>query len=187
MPFSRGNRKAKTYDEAALYEYAVGALARRMRTVAELKRLMRAKVAHQDDADALVEAVTARLKEQKYRNDSAYAASYTSLRKENDRFGARRVATDLKAKGVHGTIVEQAVGAAYEDVNEEALARDFLARKRVRKPEDERGAARIFRMLVRAGFRSGTAVAILKKWDVDEEMLAQMEVEPDTGRANEDE
>ena len=38
MPFSRP--KKRFYSEEELYEYAVGALARRMRTVAELKRLL---------------------------------------------------------------------------------------------------------------------------------------------------
>jgi len=41
MPFARPK---KVYTEAELYEYAVGALGRRMRTVAELKRLLRQKV-----------------------------------------------------------------------------------------------------------------------------------------------
>ena len=36
--------KKEDYSEDELYEYAVGALARRMRTVAELKRLMRARM-----------------------------------------------------------------------------------------------------------------------------------------------
>ncbi|MGA8341143.1 MAG: hypothetical protein WB781_04325, partial [Candidatus Sulfotelmatobacter sp.] len=38
MAFPRPKKRA--YSEDELYEYAVGALARRMRTVAELKRLM---------------------------------------------------------------------------------------------------------------------------------------------------
>ena len=59
MPFKRTRR---TYDEAALYEYAMGALGRRMRTVAELKRLMRARVEGQPDGGVLIEAVVARLK-----------------------------------------------------------------------------------------------------------------------------
>jgi len=42
MPFSRSPKKV--YSEEELYEYAVGALARRMRTVAELKRLLRQRV-----------------------------------------------------------------------------------------------------------------------------------------------
>ena len=46
MPFSRPKQASYTEDE--LYEYAVGALARRMRTVAELKRLLRARVEEAD-------------------------------------------------------------------------------------------------------------------------------------------
>ena len=42
MPFPRPKRR--NYSEDELYEYAVGALARRMRTVAELKRCMRARI-----------------------------------------------------------------------------------------------------------------------------------------------
>ena len=37
-------RPRKLYTETELYEYAVGALGRRMRTVAELKRLLRQRV-----------------------------------------------------------------------------------------------------------------------------------------------
>ena len=35
--FSRSPKKKQALDEAALYEYAIGVLGRRMRTVAELK------------------------------------------------------------------------------------------------------------------------------------------------------
>ncbi len=72
----------KIYTEATLYEYAVRALGSRMRTVAELKRLMRTRVANQPDSEVLVEAVTARLKEQRYLNDTSYAASYSAYRAE---------------------------------------------------------------------------------------------------------
>src|SRR2546429_350479 len=73
-----------------------------------------------------VEAVIAKLKEQKYLNDSRYASSYSQYRQSNEKFGRRRVVTDLKAKGVHSEIIQQAVSAAYNDVNEEQLARQFL-------------------------------------------------------------
>jgi regulatory protein len=170
-------RHKKTYDEAALYECAVGALARKMRTVAELKRLLRQRVGSQDDGEALVEAVIARLKEQKYLNDSQYAALFASYRKENEKFGRRRVITELKTKGVHGDIIEKSVASAYAGSNEEKLARDFLARKRLRKPANVKETARIFRALVRAGFTSKTIFTVLKKWDVEEETLTSLEGE----------
>jgi regulatory protein len=170
-------RRKRTYNEAALYEYAVGALGRKMRTVAELKRLLRQRVGQQSDGVELIDAVVAKLKDQKYLNDSQYAALFASYRKENEKFGRLRVITDLKVKGVHGEIIEKSVASAYSGTNEEKLARDFCARKRLRKPVNEKEAARIFRSLVRAGFTSKTIFTVLKKWDVDEETLVVLESE----------
>ena len=46
---------------------------------------------------------------------------------------------DLKIKGVHGDIIDSVVGAAYGEVNEEQLAREFLQRKRMGSPKDRSG------------------------------------------------
>jgi regulatory protein len=178
MPFKRSTR---TYDEESLYEYAVGALGRKMRTVAEIKRLMRRRVGDQPHGDLLVEVVVARLKIHKYLNDTSYAESYTRFRKENEKFGRMRVTQDLKAKGVHGEIIESAVGAAYDEVNEEQLAREFLKRKRIAKPADQKQAAKVFRTLVRAGFPSRIIFRILKTWNVDEETITALEEESSSG------
>jgi len=131
MPFKV--RKRDDWTEQSLYEYAVGALGRRMRTVAELKRLMRQRVEKSELGDALIELVVRRLKDHGYLNDTDYAATYTSLRRDNEKFGRMRVITELKTRGVHGDIIEKTVGAAYEGVNEEKQAREFLHRKRLRE------------------------------------------------------
>lgn len=171
-------RPPKTYTENELYEYAVGALSRRMRTVAELKRLLRQRVESETGlGQTLVELVIRRLKDQGYLNDSEYAATYSSLRRDNEKFGRMRVITDLKAKGVHGEIIEQAASSAYDEVNEEKQARAYLKRKRLRKPKNQKEAARIFRNLARAGFGASTILRILKKWDVEEETLSALESE----------
>src|SRR5580692_8743290 len=162
MSFSRS--KKKVYTEAELYEYAVGALGRRMRTVAELKRLLRQKVeADTEFGQTLVELIIRKLKDQGYLNDAKYAAAFSSLRRDNEKFGRMRVVTDLKAKGVHGDVIEKAVSSVYDEVKEESLARDYLRRKRLQKPKDRdrKQAARIFRQLMRAGFGSRTIFAIL--------------------------
>jgi regulatory protein len=174
MPFKRAQ---KVYDEESLYEYAIGALGRQMRTVAEIKRLMRRRVSDQPHGELLVDVVVARLKMHHYLNDTSYAESYARFRKENEKFGRMRVVQDLKQKGVHGDIIESVVGAAYGDVNEEQLAREFLRRKRIVKPVDQKQAARAFRMLMRAGFGSRIIFRILKKWDVDDETLLALEGE----------
>jgi regulatory protein len=177
MAFSRPRRKS--YSEDELYEYAIEALGRRMRTVAELKRMMRARVedAESEYGQTLVELVIRRLKDQGYLNDSQYAASYSSLRRDNQRFGRMRVVTDLKAKGVHSAVIDKAVDAAFDGVNEEKQAREYLRRKRLEKPKNQKEAARIFRQMARAGFGTRTIFAILKKWDVDDETLGALEDE----------
>ncbi len=86
-----------------------------------------------------------------------------------------RVITDLKAKGVHPDLIDTAVSAAFDDVNEEKQARAYLQRKRLAKPKDQKQAARIFRNLTRAGFRAKTIFTILKMWDLDDETLTGLE------------
>jgi regulatory protein len=172
MPF-RAKKKPKPLNEAALYEYAANALGRRMRTVAELTRLMRNKVERGESGQAKIDAVLARLKEYGYLNDADYAANYAKLRQENANFGKRRVRQDLTIKGVKAEVIASTVDAAYQDVNEEELARRHLEHKRVKKPANEKEAARVMRMLVRAGFSAGVIFTILKNWNVAEDVLAE--------------
>lgn len=175
MPFPRSKR---TYDtEDSLYDYAIRALSRKMRTVAELKRLMRPRVPEGEIGELLVNMVVLRLKEHKYLNDSNYAAAYSAFRRDNEKYGRRRVITDLKVKGIHADVIDKAVTDAYSGVDEQSLARAFLKRKRLKKPENNKDAARIFRALMRAGFRPGVAISVLKKWDVDDEVLTALQEE----------
>jgi regulatory protein len=173
-------RPRKLFTEAELYDYAIGALGRRMRSVAELKRLLRNRVeADTEIGKTLVELIIVRLKDQGYLNDAKYATAFSSYRRDNEKFGRIRVVNDLKAKGVHGEVIEKAVSAVYDDVKEENLAREYLRRKRLQEPKDrdQKQTARIFRNLMRAGFGAKTIFTILKKWDVDEETLTELESE----------
>jgi regulatory protein len=175
MAFARG-RKLET--EGELYEYALGALGRRMRTVAELKRLLRARVdADSEYGKTLIELVVRRLKDNGYLNDAKYAAAYSAFRRDNEKYGRRRVITDLKVKGVIGEVLEKAVNDSFAGVDEERQAREYLHRKRLKKPNDQKQAARIFRQLIRAGFGSKTIFKILRNWDVDDETLSAFDEE----------
>src|ERR1700685_3270964 len=150
MAFSRPK---KTDSENELYEYAVGALGRRMRSVAELKRLLRPRVgADTEYGQTPVALVILRLKDRGYLNDANYAAAYSSFRRDNEKFGRRRVITELKIKGVHGEVIETAGESAYQQVSDEEQARQYLRRKRLLKPKNQKEAARLFRQLLRAGF-----------------------------------
>jgi regulatory protein len=175
MGFSR-QRKLETENE--LYDYAVGALGRRMRSIAELKRLLRKRVdAETEIGQTLVELVIRKLKDQGHLNDAEYAAAYSAFRRDNEKFGRRRVTTDLKVKGVHAEVIDKAIELTFAEIDEEKLARDFLRRKRLQKPGNQKQAARVFRQLMRAGFGTKTIFGILRKWDVEEEVLGELESE----------
>jgi regulatory protein len=166
MPF-KPRKKPEPLDEAALYQYAVGVLARQMRTVAELKRLMSRRVEPGEAGETKVAAVVTRLLDQRYLDDPAFASTYTRLRQENQSFGKRRVQQELTRKGVKGELVATTIESAYAQVSEEDLARRYIARKRIAKPKDEKETARLIRRLVGAGFSFAIISKLLKSWEID--------------------
>jgi SOS response regulatory protein OraA/RecX len=74
-------------------------------------------------------------------------------------------------------VIQKAVDAAFDGFSEEKQAREYLHKKRLEKPKDQKQTARIFRQLARAGFGTKTIFTILKKWDVDDETLSALEAE----------
>ena len=79
-------------------------------------------------------------------------------------------------KGVSSSLVNEAVTKQYEDVDEVALARQYIERKRLKQPSGDREqkqkeTARIMRRLVTAGFSSKAVWAVLRDWggaDIEE-------------------
>lgn len=186
MPFeSRQKKTREPLTEPALYDYAVKALGRSMRTEAELRRLLSSRADQGPQGEALVAAVLTRLKEQKYLDDKSFAETFTRLRQENEKLGSRTVRQKLTQKGVPRDIAEDAIEARYAGANEEKLARQHLERKRIRKPTNEKETARIMRRLVAAGFSTGVIYKILRQWDVPDESLAALENLEASGEPNE--
>ena len=161
--------------ESALYDYSIKALGRRMRTESELRRLLAARAEPGSEGQAAINSVVFRLREHGYLNDADYAETYARLRQENEKFGRRRVQQDLKQKGLASSLIDETLDARYANTSEEALARQFLERKRLRKPENDKETARIMRRLVAAGFSTGVIYKILRQWDVPDESLAALE------------
>lgn len=182
MAFARP-KKREPLGEAALFEYAVGALARRMRTVRDLRRLMRARVEEGEAGVLAMDAVVARLKALNYLSDQRFAADYTRLRKENEKFGRRRVQQDLVGKGVEKELVASTLAAAYDEVDEVALARAYVERKRMKRPgggDAKKETARVMGRLMRAGFSSTAIFKLLRQWEVPAEAI------PEEGGADSD-
>ena len=176
MPFASKPAKPRAFlNQAGLYDYAVKALGRQMRSEAELRRLMSKRVEPGERGEAAIVAALSRLREHGYLNDAAFAETYARLRQENQKLGQRRVKQDLKQKGVHDELIAATLEARYALTNEEALAREHLERKRLRKPENEKETARILRRLVAAGFSTGVIYKILRQWDVPDELLAALD------------
>jgi regulatory protein len=147
-------------DSKALYEIAVRALARRARSTGELRALLQRRKADAQDVDA----VLARLREHGYLDDARFARSFVAARIDNERQGSHRVRRDLAARRVHPELVQQAVRAGYEGVDEQKLLRDYLRRKLrlTRPPEKPSAIASLYRRLLHAGFASDTIVKELR-------------------------
>jgi regulatory protein len=176
MAFARP-KKREPLGEAALFDYAVGVLARKMRTVRDLRRLMRTRAEEGEAGERAMDAVVTRLKELKYLSDTRFAADYTRMRKENEKFGKRRVQQALMQKGVHKELIASTLATAYEDVDEVALARQYVARKRMKQPSGEnvqKETARMMNRLLRAGFSPGAIYKVLREWNVE---VDEVEVE----------
>lgn len=176
MTFASKPRKPRAFlNEAGLFDYATQSLGRQMRTEANLRRLMERRVEPGEHGEAIINAVVARLHDYGYLNDAAFAETYARLRQENDKLGVRRVRQDLQLKGVGKDLIAETLEARYGHTDEEALARQHLERKRIRKPENPKETARVLRRLVTAGFSIGVIYKILRQWDIPEESLTALD------------
>jgi regulatory protein len=154
---------------AGLLEFAVRSLASRMKSERDLRRRMQERAEPGDEGAAAMDAVIAKLKELGYLSDERFAADFTRLRKENDKFGQRRVQQGLMQKGIAAPVVKEALGNAYEDVDEAALAQAYVARKRMKKPVGEKEVAKAMRRLMAAGFSSKAIWKVLRGWGAEVE------------------
>ena len=179
MAFQRA-KKREPVGEAGLFEYAVGTLARKMRTVRDLKRLMKARAHDGEAGERDINAVIARLIELKYLSDTRFAQDYTRMRKENQGFGRRRVQQDLAMKGVAKDLVSSALATAYDESDEVELARAYCERKRIKQPAGlnaQKETVRVMNRLMRAGYGSSAIFKLLRSWKV--EVPAEVSDEPD--------
>jgi regulatory protein len=171
VPFARP-KKQEPVGEAELFEYAVSALSRRMRTVRDLRRLMKARAHEGETGERDMDRVVERLTELKYLSDDRFAQDYTRLRKENQGFGRRRVQQDLAVKGVDKELAATTLAAAYDDVDEVELARAFCEKKRIQPPsgpDAQKQTVRLMGRLMRAGYSSNAIFKLLRSWKVEVE------------------
>lgn len=141
---------------------ALNLLARRDRTVAELRSRLTDKGYGADD----VAATLARLTELGYLDDSRVARTWAATALETGRMFGPRLRMELLKRGVPREVAEDVCREASQGHDEGAAARQLLAR---RYPDWDPACAepaqrqRIFRFLLRRGVSPATAILVLGK------------------------
>jgi regulatory protein len=138
-----------------------------MKSIRDLRRAMSQRAEPGETGAAHMDAVIAKLKDLGYLSDERFAADFTRLRKENQKFGRRRVQQGLMQKGIAQELTQSTLATAYDDIDEVALAQQYVERKRMKKPTDEKETARTMRRLVAAGFSTRTIWKVLRDWGTE--------------------
>src|SRR5271169_3283504 len=97
--------RAKLDNEQALYEAALGALARRAHSVFEMRTYLERKAA---DVEA-ARTVLARLRERRLLDDARYAMEFARNRARVRGQGRYRIARELRTRGVSDQNIEAAL------------------------------------------------------------------------------
>lgn len=169
-------KQQKKLEAQALFEFAVKSLGARAQSTAELRGKLRLRAAEPED----VEGILARLREYKYLDDKRFAETFAASRLQNDHFGRVRTMNDLRARRVAPPVAEAAVEDAYKETDETALVEDYIRRKyrnavREQLFQEDKDLAAAYRRLLRAGFRSGTVIRVLKRFAKNPELLDAIE------------
>jgi len=178
-------RKPRRLDSGGLWNYALRALGGRAHSSGEMREKLRRRAERMEDVDA----VLGRLKDSGYLDDRRFAEGFATSRLSNDRFGRSRVLQDLRGRRVAPALAEKAVGEVYRDVDEAALIEEWIRRKYRQAPreglfQDEKDLASAYRRLMRAGFRSGEIVRVLKRFARHPDLLDSFEP-PEPGESGE--
>jgi regulatory protein len=164
MPFTRSKTPKPPLALAGLLEYAIRSLSSKMQSVRDLRRNMSRRAEPGEEGQIAMDAVILKLKDLGYLSDERFAADFTRLRKENQKFGKRRVQQGLMQKGIAQDLRQTTLASAYDDIDEVALAKQYIERKRMKKPTNEKETARTMRRLIAAGFSTRTIWKVLRAW-----------------------
>ncbi len=179
---SMKERRPRPLDAASLWDYALKVLGGRAHSTGELREKLLRRAERSEDADA----VLSRLKESGYLDDRRYAESYAASRLSGEKFGRTRVIHDLRQHRVAPALAEQTVEKVYQDTDEVAMIEDWIRRKyRTAEREglfgEQKDLAAAYRRLVRAGFRSGEILKVLKRFAKNPDLLDGFEPPEEEG------
>jgi regulatory protein len=135
-----------------LYDRAIRLLTQKTRSRWELRRLLEKRCAD----DALVDAVLDKCVAQGYLDDVQYAIQMARTQAERKRHGRRRVAQELRARGIAADLIERTLAEVFSVIDESALLRRALEIKLKKTSGRLNGKTtkKIYDQLVRAGFNA---------------------------------
>jgi regulatory protein len=148
----------RTSTENDLYAAALRALMRRAHSSFEMRTYLERRA----EAPIVVRRVLERLKHEKLVDDAKYALDFARVRANGRRQGGRRIAQELRKRGVPDRHIDAAIAQVFSDLDEAAIVRKVIER-RIRlargradqRPFDQKKIASLYRTLLRAGFDPG--------------------------------
>lgn len=149
-------------DEHELYERALKLLTQKSRSRWEMHRLL----AKRCEQQALINAVLDKCIAHGYLDDVKYALQLARHHVERKRQGRRRVAQELRARGLSDPVVEGAIEEVFGPVDETTLLRRALEAKlkSASRAWDAKKTKKVYDQLVRAGFNTDLILRELRRF-----------------------
>lgn len=148
-------------NERELYERALKLLTQKSRSISSLRQLLKKRCPD----DVAVESVIDKCVAHGYLDDVKYALQFARSRVERKRQGRRRIALELKARGIPERLIESTLMKVFDSIDEDQLlSRAIEAKVRhSRAPWDVRKTKRLYDQMVRAGFNTEAILKAFKR------------------------
>ena len=145
-PDGPGAPPRRSESERAI-DLAYKAVARRERTVAELRTALERRRVEPDAIEVAVEELSA----SGFLDDARYAVRFAEDKRELAQWGSERIARELTRRGVAPELIEAALSDRTEQA-ELGTALTLLEQRFPAPPADDRERDRAWRLLVRRGY-----------------------------------
>lgn len=175
-------RAPKKLDAEGLWSYALKLLGGRALSTGEVRQRLTRRAGQACD----IEIVINKLRDYGYLNDTRFAESFASWRRDNEGFGKMRVLRDLRQRRVAPSLAGEAVDRAFKDTDETAQIEAFLARKFRNTDlgqllQDDKKLQSVYRRLRYAGFGSGASIRVLKRYASKADQIEEEEEDDSKG------
>lgn len=160
MPFDRAQFHAFLLERSYPFalDKAVSLLASRARTEKEIVSALRQNAY----PEQTIARVMARLHDEGYINDAAFAGQWVSARTAKG-MGARRIRQELRLKGVSQSDIDEALNSVDEEETMDVAVQAAEKASRGRNPSDPADRQKIIAALVRRGYDFSTAKTALQR------------------------